>query len=108
MTLREIQGHLQEMYGPEVSPTLIYSVSDTVMDDTKDWQAHPLDALQPIVYLDCIHVKTRDAGAVRAEAVYLTLGISMTGVKNWWACELLRLRMPSSGCRCWPNSRSGS
>ncbi|NDP64628.1 MAG: transposase [Polaromonas sp.] len=52
MTLREIQGHLQEMYGPEVSPTLIYSDSDTVMDDTKDWQAHPLDALQPIVYLD--------------------------------------------------------
>ena len=82
MTVREIQSHLQEMYGTEVSPTLISSVTDAVMDDAKAWQARPLDALYPIVYLDCIHVKTRDAGAVRAKAVYLALGISMEGEKE--------------------------
>ena len=82
MTVREIQSHLQEMYGAEVSPTLISSVTDAVMDDAKAWQARPLDALYPIVYLDCIHVKTRDAGAVRAKAVYLALGISMAGEKE--------------------------
>jgi len=82
MTVREIQSHLQEMYGTEVSPTLISSVTDAVMDDAKAWQARPLDALYPIVYLDCIHVKTRDAGAVRAKAVYLALGVSMEGEKE--------------------------
>ena len=82
MTVREIQSHLQEMYGAEVSPTLISSVTDAVMDEAKAWQARPLEALYPIVYLDCIHVKTRDAGAVRAKAVYLALGISMQGEKE--------------------------
>jgi putative transposase len=82
MTVREIQSHLEEMYGAQVSPTLISSVTDAVMDEVKAWQARPLDALYPIVYLDCIHVKTRDAGAVRAKAVYLALGISMAGEKE--------------------------
>jgi len=82
MTVREIQSHLEEMYGAEVSPTLISSVTDAVMDEAKAWQARPLDTLYPIVYLDCIHVKTRDAGTVRAKAVYLALGISMAGEKE--------------------------
>ena len=82
MTVREIQSHLEEMYGAEVSPTLISSVTDAVMDEAKAWQARPLEALYPIVYLDCIHVKTRDAGAVRAKAVYLALGINMAGEKE--------------------------
>ena len=82
MTVREIQSHLEEMYGTEVSPTLISSVTDAVADEVKTWQSRPLDVLYPIVYLDCIHVKVRDAGAVRAKAVYLTLGINMTGEKE--------------------------
>ncbi len=77
MAVREIQSHLQEVYGAEVSPTLISAVTDAVMDEAKAWQARPLEALYPTVYLDCIHVKTLDAGAVRAKAVYLALGISM-------------------------------
>ena len=82
MTVREIQGHLEEMYGTEVSPTLISSVTDAVADEVKVWQSRPLDALYPIVYLDCIHVKVRDAGTVRAKAVYLALGINMSGEKE--------------------------
>lgn len=82
MTVREIQGHLEEMYGTEVSPTLISSVTDAVADEVKAWQSRPLDALYPIVYLDCIHVKVRDNGAVRAKAVYLALGINMAGEKE--------------------------
>ncbi len=82
MTVREIQGHLEEMYGAEVSPTLISSVTDAVADEVKAWQSRPLDALYPIVYLDCIHVKVRDAGTVRAKAVYLALGINMAGEKE--------------------------
>jgi putative transposase len=82
MTVREIQGHLEEMYGAEVSPALISSVTDAVIEEVKTWQSRPLDALYPIVYLDCIHVKVRDAGAVRAKAVYLALGINMAGEKE--------------------------
>jgi putative transposase len=82
MTVREIQGHLEEMYGTEVSPTLISSVTDAVIDEVKAWQSRPLDTLYPIVYLDCIHVKVRDAGAVRVKAVYLALGINMAGEKE--------------------------
>ncbi len=81
MTVREIQGHLEEMYGTEVSPSLISSVTDAVIDDAKAWQSRALDALYPIVYLDCIHVKARDSGAVRVKAVYLALGINLAGEK---------------------------
>jgi putative transposase len=81
MTVREIQAHLEEMYGTEVSPSLISSVTDAVADEVKTWQARPLDAIYPIVYLDCIHVKVRE-GAVRVKAVYLAIGITMTGDKE--------------------------
>ena len=81
MTVREIQAHLQEMYGTEVSPSLISSVTDAVSEEVKAWQARPLDPIYPIVYLDCIHVKVRE-GAVRVKAVYLAIGITMQGHKE--------------------------
>ena len=81
MTVREIQSHLEEMYGTEVSPTLISSVTDAVSEEVKAWQSRPLDALYPIVYLDCIHVKVRD-GTVRVKAVYLAIGINLAGEKE--------------------------
>ena len=81
MTVREIQAHLEEMYGTEVSPSLISSVTDAVSDEVKAWQSRPLDAIYPIVYLDCIHVKVRE-GTVRVKAVYLAIGITMEGEKE--------------------------
>lgn len=82
MTVREIQEHLEEMYGTEVSPSLISSVTDAVIEEVTAWQARPLDSIYPIVYLDCIHVKVRDAGAVRSKAVYLAIGVNMQGHKE--------------------------
>lgn len=81
MTVREIQSHLQQMNGAEVSPSLISSVTDAVSEEVKVWQARPLDAIYPIVYLDCMHVKVRE-GAVRVKAVYLAIGITMNGEKE--------------------------
>ncbi|MDX3998468.1 IS256 family transposase [Pseudomonas aeruginosa] len=72
---------LKEMYGAEVSPSLISSVTDAVADEVKAWQSRPLDAVYPIVYLDCIHTKVRE-GAVRVKAVYLALGINLAGEKE--------------------------
>ena len=81
MTVREIQAHLQEMYGTEVSPSLISTVTDAVVDEVATWQARPLDRVYPIVYMDCIHVKVRD-GAVRVKAAYLAIGINLSGEKE--------------------------
>jgi putative transposase len=82
LTVREIQAHLEEMYGTEVSPTLISSVTDAVSDEVKAWQGRPLEPLYPILYLDCLHIKVRDAGAVRVKAVYLAIGVNMDGHKE--------------------------
>lgn len=81
MTVREIQAHLEEMYGAEVSPSLISTVTDAVVEDIRAWQSRPLDAVYPIVYLDCLHVKVRE-GAVRIKAVYLAIGVTMAGEKE--------------------------
>ena len=96
MTVREIQAHLEEMYGTEISPSLISSVTDAVSDEVKAWQSRPLDAIYPIVYLDCIHVKVRE-GTVRVKAVYLAIGITMEGEK-----EVLGLWLAQSeGAKFW-------
>ena len=96
MTVREIQAHLEEMYGTEVSPSLISLVTDAVADEVKAWQSRPLNPIYPIVYLDCIHVKVRE-GTVRVKAVYLAIGITMEGEK-----EVLGLWLAQSeGAKFW-------
>jgi len=81
MTVREIQAHLEEMYGTEISPSLISTITDAVTEEVKAWQARPLDPVYPIIYLDCIHVKVRE-GAVRVKAVYLAIGVTLAREKE--------------------------
>ena len=82
MSTREIQGHLEEIYKVEVSPTLISNVTDAVMEEVKSWQSRPLDAVYPIVYLDALMVKMRDDGHVRNKAIYVVIGVNMEGKKE--------------------------
>src|SRR5476651_2319882 len=82
MTTREIQGHLQEMYGVEVSPTLISDVTDAVMEEVKAWQNRPLEPLYGILYLDALYVKMRHEGRVENRAVYVAIGIDLDGRKD--------------------------
>ena len=82
MTTREIQGHLQEMYGVEVSPTLISDVTDAVLDEVKTWQNRPLEAIYSVVYLDALYVKMRHEGRVDNRAVYVAIGIDLEGRKD--------------------------
>jgi transposase-like protein len=82
MTVREIQGHLLQIYGLEVSPQLISTITDEVLEAAAQWQARPLDALYPIVYFDALRLKIRDEGTVKSKAVYLALGIDITGRKD--------------------------
>ena len=82
MTTREIQGHLEEMYGIEVSPTLISNVTDAVIEEVKLWQNRPLEELYPIVYLDALMVKVRDEGHIQNKAIYVVLGVNLEGQKE--------------------------
>jgi len=82
MTTREIQGHLEEIYGVDVSPTLISNVTDAVLEEVRAWQSRPLDPLYPIVYLDALVIKMRDNGQVQNRAVYVAIGITMEGHKE--------------------------
>lgn len=82
MTTREIQAHLQEIYQVEVSPDLISTVTDGVIDEVSKWQNRTLDSIYPIVYLDALRVKIRDNGQVLNKAVYLAIGINMEGLKE--------------------------
>ena len=82
MTVREIQGHLAELYGLEVSPELISTITDEVMAEVTEWQTRPLEAMYPIVYFDALRLKIRDEGTVKNKAVYLALGIDATGRKD--------------------------
>src|SRR5215203_7040485 len=82
MSTREIQGHLRELYGIEVSPDLVSAVTDAVLDEVADWQNRPLEALYPLVFLDALRVKVRDEGTVRNKAVYVALGVRADGAEE--------------------------
>jgi putative transposase len=90
MTCREIKAHLEEIYGVEVSPDLISTVTDAVIDEVRAWQQRPLDALYPILYLDALQVKVKDQGRVSNKAIYLAIGVNLQGTKEvlgMWASE---------------------
>ena len=82
MSTREIQGHVRELYGVEVSPELISKVTDAVLEELKDWQSRPLESVYAIVYFDAVRVKIRDEGLVRNKAVYLAVGYTTSGYKQ--------------------------
>jgi putative transposase len=82
MTVREIRGHLAELYGIDVSPELISAVTDAVLDEIAEWQNRPLEALYPLVFFDALRVKIRDEGTVRSKAVYVALGVRADGRKE--------------------------
>ena len=82
MTTRDIQGHLEEIYGVEVSPELISSVTDGILSEVKEWQNRPLDEIYPIVFFDAIRMKIRDEGRVINKAAYLAIGVGMDGIKG--------------------------
>ena len=82
MTVREIQGYLLELYGLELSPDLISTVTDAVLETVAEWQNRPLEAMYPLVLFDALRVKIRDEGLVRNKAVYVALGVTPDGTKD--------------------------
>jgi len=90
MTTWDIQAHLEEMYGVEISPTLVSQVTKAVQEEIVLWQNRPLDEVWPIVYLDAIRVKVRQDNRVINKAVYLAVGVNLDGLKEvlgMWTAE---------------------
>lgn len=97
MSVRDIQAHLEELYGTEVSPSLISDVTDAVVDEIGAWQNRPLDPVWPVVYLDALVIKVRDQGSVQNKSAYLALGVGVDGTK-----EVLGLWLESTeGAKFW-------
>ena len=97
MSTREIQGHLRELYGIDVSPDLVSAVTDAVLEEVTDWQNRPLEAVYPLIFFDAIRIKVRDEGTVRNKAVYVALGVRPDGTK-----EVLGLWIEQSeGAKFW-------
>jgi len=82
LSTREIQQHLEEIYQVEVSPALISNVTEEVLDEVRAWQNRQLDEVYPIMYLDALQFKVRDGGQVRNKAVYLAIGVKLSGLKE--------------------------
>ena len=90
MSTRDIQAHLEEIYGTKVSATLVSNVTNDVIDEVKAWQSRPLDEVYPIVYLDAITVKVNENKKVLKKAVNIALGVNKDGMKEilgLWICE---------------------
>jgi putative transposase len=82
MRTREIKAHLEELYGVEVSPALISTVTEAVLEEVRDWQSRPLDRVYPILYLDALRVNVKESGQVIKKAVYLVMGVNLQGHKE--------------------------
>jgi putative transposase len=82
MSVREIVGHLRDLYGVDVSPDLISAVTDAVLEEVAAWQARPLEPVYPLVFFDALRVKIRDEGLVRNKAVHIALGVRVDGTKE--------------------------
>src|SRR5262245_15870160 len=82
MTVREIQGFLAEMYGVEVSPDLISTVTDGIVAEVAAWQSRPLEPMYPVVFFDALRVKIRDDATVRSKAIYLALAVLPDGSRD--------------------------
>jgi putative transposase len=99
MSYNDICKHLEDLYGLNVSPSSLSAITDRVMDDIKQWQSRTLESVYPIVWLDAIHYKVKDQGAIVTKAVYCVIGISRQGVK-----DLLGLYIGErEGARFWLN-----
>jgi putative transposase len=97
MSVRQIQGHLRELYGLEVSPDLVSAVTEAVLDEVAEWQNRPLEPVYPLIFLDALRVKIRDEGTVRNKAVHIALGVRPDGTK-----EVLGLWVErSEGAKFW-------
>jgi len=97
MTTRDIEAHLSEIYGINASRELISNVTEVVVDEIKAWQSRPLDEVYPIVYVDGIRIRVKDAGVVTTKVAYLAIGVDVEGRKHALGCWI----QDTEGAKFW-------
>lgn len=97
MTTRDIEAHLSEIYGINASRELISNVTEVVVDEIKAWQTRPLDEVYPIVYVDGIRIRVKDAGVVTTKVAYLAIGVDVEGRKHALGCWI----QDTEGAKFW-------
>jgi len=100
LSTREIQSHIEEIYGVEVSPDLVSTVTSAVEEKVKEWQSRPLEAVYPILYLDALRVKIRFDGRVSNRCIYIAVGVNLEGKKETlglWSSETEGARVLALG-----------
>jgi len=97
MTTRDIEAHLLEIYGINASRELISNVTEVVVDEIKAWQSRPLDEVYPIVYVDGIRIRVKDAGVVTTKVAYLAIGVDVEGRKHALGCWI----QDTEGAKFW-------
>jgi hypothetical protein len=108
LTTGEVQAHLAEVYGTEVSRETISKITDAILGEMADWMSRPLERVYPVVFIDALFVKIRD-GQVTNRPIYTAIGVTTDGAGRSWGCGPgLAARAPSSGSRSSPRSRTGA
>ena len=106
MTTGDIEAHVRDIYGVEVSDTTISRITDKILPKAKEWQQRPLEAIYAVVFPDAIHYHVRSEGQIVKKAVYIAIGIDLDGRKDVsismvgrtsWACGLARMRARNTG-----------
>lgn len=99
MSYNDICKHLEDLYGVTVSPSTLSLITDRVIEEVKIWQCRPLESVYPFMWLDAIHYKVKEDGAIKTKAVYCLLGVNREGIK-----DLLGLYISENeGARFWLN-----
>jgi hypothetical protein len=104
LTTGEVQAHLAEIYGAEISRDTISTITDRVLEGLAEWQSRPLDPVYAVLFIDCINVKIRDGNVANGPSMSSSAS-PPTGSGTSWGCgpaSTATARAPSSGCGCWP------
>ena len=86
MTTGDIEDHIRDIYGIEVSDTTVSRITDKILSMAKEWEQRPLEAIYAVVFLDAIHYHVRSEGQIVKRTVYIAIGVDLNGKRMFWAC----------------------
>lgn len=97
MTANDLKYHMPELYDIDISDSTVSRIMDKILPIVKEWQERPLEAVYAVVYLDAIHFRARSERHIVKQAVYIAIGIDMSGKRTFLACMSVRIKVRNSG-----------
>ena len=100
MTTSDIEAHIRDIYGLEVSDTTVSRITDKILPIAREWQNRPLESVYAVVFMDAIHYHVRSEGQIVKKAVYIAIGINLDGRKDVLGMGSARTRAQNTGLQC--------